>query len=368
MVFLAGTEWTLCKLEEGLEEDAKKALVEKLAEERLVEKLDEAFRQARAAFQKTISRQAYMSFVFAHRDQKELETCRSMIQACMAEAAARMAANNKQQIKENKQGIEENKQGIEEHKQAIDSFELRIQAIEKTGNREIDNNLKTLLNPLDLDSTYVRMEDLQERHCKGTREWLFDQFKAWVEQDKSKERLFWIQGGAGVGKSCLAATLCDRFAQRVLAVHFCRHDSVELRDPLKLVRSLAFQLAMRLPDYRELLAKKFEGRKSLSELGCDDLTTCWDVLMAPLHKVECPLGKEDLGGGRAVLLIDALDESADDAAGGKKKNKLLQALADKLDSLPSWLDVVVTSRPEEDILKRLLERCGGCITCDQFVF
>lgn len=101
------------------------------------------------------------------------------------------------------------------------------------------------------------------------------------------------------------------------------------------VRSLAFQLATRLPDYRKLLLTLPE----IAELERKDAAELFDYLLAnPLRSV--------IHGGREryLIVIDALDEAVE--AG---RNPLVETLARNAPRLPDWLGFVVTSRPEFDV-------------------
>jgi len=57
----------------------------------------------------------------------------------------------------------------------------------------------------------------------------------------------------GVGKSAFAAQLTHTRGDTVIAAQFCEWDKPDHRNAARVVRSLAFQLATRLPDYRKLL-------------------------------------------------------------------------------------------------------------------
>jgi len=70
---------------------------------------------------------------------------------------------------------------------------------------------------------------------------------------ESHSRLFWIKGAPGVGKSAFAAQLTHTRGDTVIAAQFCEWDKPDHRNAPRVVRSLAFQLATRLPDYRKLL-------------------------------------------------------------------------------------------------------------------
>jgi len=170
-----------------------------------------------------------------------------------------------------------------------------------------------------------------------------------------RSRLFWIMGDPGVGKSAFAAQLTHTRSDAVIAAQFVEWDKPDHRDARRVVRSLAFQLATRLPDYRKLLLTLPE----IAELNRKDAAELFDYLLAnPLRSV--------IGGGRErqIIVIDALDEasfgvppSGGAASGppeggtpnGNSRNPLVNMLARNAPCLPDWLGLVVTSRPEFDV-------------------
>ena len=54
-----------------------------------------------------------------------------------------------------------------------------------------------------------------------------------------------LSAGAGVGNTVIMSKLSEN--ESVAAVHFCRHDVEQQRDPRHMLCSLAFQLSERLP-------------------------------------------------------------------------------------------------------------------------
>jgi hypothetical protein len=159
--------------------------------------------------------------------------------------------------------------------------------------------------------------------------------------------MFWITGDPGVGKSAFAAQLTHFGRDKVIAAQFVEWDKPDHRDARRVVRSLAFQLATRLPDYRKLLLTLPE----IAELDRKDPAELFDYLLAnPLKTV--------IGGGRERLLIviDALDEAGGasaiggaSATGEAGRNPLVEMLARHAPRLPDWLGLVVTSRPESAV-------------------
>jgi hypothetical protein len=173
-------------------------------------------------------------------------------------------------------------------------------------------------------------------YTKGTRKFVQKAFQKFLQL---LEKLMWIQGDAGVGKSVMSAMLCE--SDFVIGAHFCQHDKPRFSDPNRVLTSLAWQLALRHPDYLDKLSQQLAAEtQDLLTMAPSDLfellfVSSLDGLDAPLVRVPPEAeAKEAAGLGegegeaegegegrvpRVVLLIDALDETAN---GGD--NKLLK--------------------------------------------
>jgi hypothetical protein len=195
--------------------------------------------------------------------------------------------------------------------------------------------LEECLKPISSDS---RVAQLLKKPLVG-RTWLFDAVDQWRNGDDRSSRLFWITGAPGVGKSAFAAHYTHFGRDKVIAAQFVEYDKPDHRNPQRIVRTLAFQLATRLPDYRKLLLALPE----INELDRKNPAELFDYLLAN------PL-KLSIGGGREryVIVIDALDE-----AGGNGRNELVEMLARNAQRLPEWIGIVATSRPESEVVAPL---------------
>ena len=188
--------------------------------------------------------------------------------------------------------------------------------------------LQGLLKPF---SQGGRLGNLLERGFVG-REWVLQDIEQWRESDS--QRMFCLMAGPGMGKSAIAARLAHTAALHTIAYHFCRYDEPESCNPESFVRSLAFQLAARLPGYRQLLlhAARYPS-KHLHAMNAADLFTT--LLSNPL--------RFSIDGGqradRLLVVVDALDEAP----------AIAELLAKRHEELPAWMALFVSSRPETDI-------------------
>lgn len=110
---------------------------------------------------------------------------------------------------------------------------------------EIDR-LNRVLRPV---LPHARTAALLERFVG--REWLADEVEVWRADPDA--RALCLLGAPGVGKSAFTSRLQHYWGDRVMAAHFCQWDKPEHRDAAVVVRSLAFQVACRLPQYRRRL-------------------------------------------------------------------------------------------------------------------
>ena len=199
------------------------------------------------------------------------------------------------------------------------------------------SRLLTVLEPIQFSADIARLL----RDFTG-REWVFDEVDAWLH-NANGEKLFWISGAPGVGKSAIAAWVCEN-RREIAAFHFCDINNEEKRNPAKFVRSVAYQLSTQLPEYGQRLAQ-LPLRTIVEEYR--EAYTLFDKLVIQ------PLAENFTVPDRAlVVLIDALDEAT-----SGRQNEIVRLLALCADKTPSWLRFLVTSRPTP-VVVHSLQRCS----------
>ena len=166
------------------------------------------------------------------------------------------------------------------------------------------------------------------------REWLQREVEAW-RHNAEKSRMLWISGQAGAGKSAFAAWLGHYGKINVIGLNLCFYNKNDAREVGQVIRTLAFQIARRLPDYR---------RRLLKALDRPDLERVWGKTAAALFAflIVEPL-RLCIDGGRRrdpfIVVIDGLDETIENG-----RSEFAEVLADGARNLPPWLALVVTSR------------------------
>jgi len=173
------------------------------------------------------------------------------------------------------------------------------------------------------------------------REWLFDRLDAWLSGHR---QCLMIEGDTGTGKTAVAAELIRRNpGGRLLAYHFCTPAASTL-DPISAVKSLAGMLTTGVDGYSEKLQS---GTLGNALTGKDVVAMLGEGVLEPLREV----AMDD----SYYLVVDALDETFAGADGA-----LPILLAEALPQFPSWLKLVVTSRPHHHVqgLFGGAERCA----------
>ncbi|CUA67970.1 Vegetative incompatibility protein HET-E-1 [Podospora anserina] [Rhizoctonia solani] len=237
---------------------------------------------------------------------------------------------------------------------------------------DVSNEDEEHLEPLQQDQTYVAARTIDPYDtlrllrpmdpsgydpCSacmdGTRTALLARIMTWTQNRDSTERLMWISGQAGMGKTSVANSLCERLdSVRALAgSFFCQHDNPDSSNPLWLINNLVHAMAMRIPAYAQEVAYAIRSNRHLCNAH---LSLRYDGL------IKKPLTRLRSLSTRAiyVIVLDALDEYGDSSS----RVKILHYLND-ISRTVSWLKIIVTARPTSDIQGFFEENLpGGPIT------
>ncbi len=185
------------------------------------------------------------------------------------------------------------------------------------------------------------------------REWLFNAIHNWLSTDN---RLFWLKGSPGIGKSSFAAKLVHLGNSSIVGFFKCDFQGLKSAEESanECIRTLAYQLASRLPDYRiKLLRGQQVDQETVQNKTADDLFTY--LITEPLNRSDKIAESQ-----RLALVIDGLDE-AGRLVNGKMVNPLADLLYKHVDQLPTWLGIILTSRPEAYLQQQLAAKFSPMI-------
>ena len=168
---------------------------------------------------------------------------------------------------------------------------------------------------------------------RGTRQDVLRDIEHW-STDRQDQRVFWLNGLAGTGKSTIAQTFAETsFADGKLgASFFCSRDFVDRSNLQMIFPTLAFQLAYKYPLFREELLQVL---KAIPDVGRESLCSQMEkLLVGPLKTA--PVS--------TLIIIDALDECKDQ----EPASALLSMLSRYTNDIPG-IKFFITGRPESRI-------------------
>ena len=160
----------------------------------------------------------------------------------------------------------------------------------------------------------------------------------WTNDTGSEQNILWIYGLAGSGKSTLSTTIANIFRDsgQLGAFLFFDRDVTERSDPMRVVKTLAHQLATFDPSIRAAIRTAVENNPN--------------TLMSPLpHQFRTlvldPLSGVEHTAPAIVIVLDALDECGTKG----EREALLAVLAHHSIKLHVPIRVIITSRAASDI-------------------
>ena len=182
---------------------------------------------------------------------------------------------------------------------------------------------------------YEHTDQSKSLCAHGTRVKLLSDIKDWLLSPPSNaERIFWVTGIPGSGKSTLSATIVEILRKNhtpVSAQFFISRNIPETIDPNKIIPTIAQQLAVSSPAAARVLEMALKDGYPATR---DEQVT--SLLLDPIRELS---KSRDV----VVILIDALDEleNADESV-----MEILSPIARTHCDLPNNVRFVITSRPE----------------------
>ncbi|CAE6441801.1 unnamed protein product [Rhizoctonia solani] len=200
-----------------------------------------------------------------------------------------------------------------------------------------------LLRPLDPNGYNPRQACMD-----GTREVILTRIVTWTQNRESAEGLMWISGQAGMGKTSVATSLCQRLdGMGVLTgSFFCQRDSLDTSDPLRLINNLVHEIAMKCPAYAQEVAHAIRANRRLCNSHLDVRYN--GLIKKPLEQLQSLSMRANL-----VIVIDALDECGD----CESREQILGHLHEMSQLVP-WLKVIITARPVGDLQGYFAQKCS----------
>ena len=188
------------------------------------------------------------------------------------------------------------------------------------------------------------MDEYNRTPClENTRRNVLNDLMDWIADDSSEGKpVLWLYGSAGTGKSTVATTIAQimRSLHRLGAFFFFNHN-IPQRNFATLIRTLAYQLAIFDDRFGAAISRVLENMENIAEMP---LELQFERLLSAKT-----LESAEWSGGPIVLIIDALDECGSEA----DRKILMRVLSKGFSDLPSFIRIMVVSRPELDIQRAL---------------
>jgi hypothetical protein len=186
--------------------------------------------------------------------------------------------------------------------------------------------------------------DLDKGCMPGTRQDIIEEISQWINSPNTDEdtvpRIFFLTGVAGYGKSAIAHAVARRFDQlgRLGSSYCFNRADQSMRHPGNLLSTIALDIADLDDEWKKRLCSVVKGKRSLRTT--QSIAEQFDnFILEPAAALT--------GIGPIVVVIDGLDESGDPSS----RKAVLDILAKRAARLPTNFRIIITSRPEVDIIK-----------------
>ncbi|KAI9776365.1 MAG: hypothetical protein M1839_000445, partial [Geoglossum umbratile] len=231
---------------------------------------------------------------------------------------------------------------LERYKQ---TFSLALQ-VDQTGlTLSLDQKTDNLHQKIDLAKLPItkgasfdsHAEEHNARCLANTRVELRCQITEWAE-DRNSKPIFWLKGMAGTGKSTIARSVAQSFADnaRLGATFFFKKGEGERGNATRFFTTIATDLMAHVPGMTSGIRKALDADPGISERVLKDQFE--KLILHPLSEIQ----RAPSQALAYIVVIDALDECERE----EDIRAILQLLARIKDIKPVPLQILVTSRPE----------------------
>lgn len=202
--------------------------------------------------------------------------------------------------------------------------------------------LEEMLNPIIADSKEFRL--LQKPYQRQ------EELEAAVElwrTDPNGRKLKTLFGGAGTGKSMFIANMLH-YNPYFITAFFCEVNKNSYYSAQRLICTLAYKIAVKIPDYRKMLLQILNAELRKSQQMKEEKQAVKSAPALFENYILEPLCSLIYGGRETqIIAIDGLDEASEDA------NTFAKILRDHMEAFPKWIRFLVTARPKEELVNTL---------------
>ncbi|KAF2681098.1 hypothetical protein K458DRAFT_392325 [Lentithecium fluviatile CBS 122367] len=218
------------------------------------------------------------------------------------------------------------------------TFSLALQVDQTVLVSDISQKLDLTKLPIATGASFdAHTEEHSARCLPNTRTELLKTIRGWAN-NKDGKTIFWLCGMAGTGKSTIARTAAQSFAEagQLGASFFFKKGEGERGNASRFFSTIATDLVAREPGMLPSIRKALDEDSALSQRALKDQFE--KLVLHPLSGVQQTHSTDPTW----VIVIDALDECERE----EDIRAILQLLTRAKDMQPVSLRVLVTSRPE----------------------
>ncbi|KAJ7689258.1 hypothetical protein B0H14DRAFT_2205520, partial [Mycena olivaceomarginata] len=171
-----------------------------------------------------------------------------------------------------------------------------------------------------------------------TRTEMLEKLWNWTRGKYPGNRILWLHGPAGAGKSAIAQSLCQKLeAEGCLGgAFFFKRGHPSRGNGNKLFPTLAYQLSRCRPEFKHAICQAVEDDPSIT--ACSISIQLQQLIVEPCHG-------RDLCGHTLTVIIDGLDE----CDGQHIQQEILLSIGSVMHNSSLPLRFLITSRPEPHI-------------------
>ncbi|KAJ7813252.1 hypothetical protein B0H13DRAFT_2468821 [Mycena leptocephala] len=197
------------------------------------------------------------------------------------------------------------------------------------------------------DATHDSEDRFPQPRCHPeTRTKMLDVLGKWTcgieppegsSSDHNSSPILWLHGPAGAGKSAIAQTLCQKLEKegRLGASFFFKREHPSRGHAKRLFATIAYQLALVLPDLKHHISQSVENNPSLVDKS----------LSTQFRKLIVESCRQSTSTHMLVVVIDGLDE----CEGQKVQQEILCLIGRAVTEQQLPLRFLIASRPESHI-------------------
>ncbi|KAM6492941.1 hypothetical protein JOM56_011075 [Amanita muscaria] len=182
-----------------------------------------------------------------------------------------------------------------------------------------------------------------ERRCHpGTRKNVLHKMRTWMDDPNAPERILWLHGPAGVGKSAIAQTISYSYGREKVGASFFFFKSDPIRnDGNRLFPTLAWRLASSVPIVKDLITFSLEEDPDLPTKAIE--AQFEQLIAQPFLTISG--GESAAPTPSPVIIIDGLDECSD----VKLQRRILKIIGNAVANPRFPVRFIISSRPEAHI-------------------